>query len=85
LEDVSELAHGIKEKCIFNEIPYFDYSINITCDIMHDLFEEVYRYNFTKIIQYFTIKKYFTIEQLNDRIKYFNHNSEFDKENKICK
>jgi len=52
---------------------------------MHDLFEEVYRYNFTKIIQYFTIKKYFTIEQLNDRIKYFNHNSEFDKENKICK
>lgn len=72
-EDVSKLAYGVNEECTFNEIPHFDCSINITCDIMHDLFEGVCRYDLTKIIQYFLTENFFTMEHLNERIKYFNH------------
>jgi hypothetical protein len=82
-EDVLTLAYGVKEECIFNEIPHFDCSINITSDIMHDLFEGVCRYDMAKIIQHFLTEKLFTIEQLNDRIKYFNHQTEFDRGNKM--
>lgn len=82
-EDVAKLAYGVKEECIFNEIPHFDCSINITCDITHDLFESVCRYDLAKIIQYFLVKNFFIIEHLNERIKYFNHQSNFDRGNKM--
>jgi len=82
-KDVLEIAHGVKEECIFNEIPHFHCSINITCDIMHDLFEGVCRYDLAKIIQYFLTENFFTIEHLNERIKYFNHQSNFDRGNKM--
>jgi len=82
-KDVLEIAHGVKEECIFNEIPHFHCSINITCDIMHDLFEGVCRYDLAKIIQYFLTENFFTIEHLNERIKYFNHQSSFDRGNKM--
>lgn len=82
-EDISLLTHGVKEECIFNEIPHFDCSINVVCDIMHDLFEGVCRYDLAKIIRYFLTKKFFSIEKLNERIKYFNHQSRFDRGNKM--
>lgn len=82
-EDVSELVYGVKEECIFNEVPHFDCSINITCDIMHDLFEGVCRYDLAKIIQHFLTQKFFSIDKLNERIKYFNHQSGIDRGNKM--
>jgi len=71
-KDVTKFAYGVKEECIFNEIPHSISSMNITCDIMHDLFEGVCRYDLAKIIRYFRTENFFTIEHLNERIKYFN-------------
>lgn len=50
---------------------------------MHDLFEGVCRYNLAKIIQHCINKNYVILKRLNYRIKYFNHQSDFDRGNKI--
>lgn len=82
-QDLANFSYGVKEHCVFNEILHLDCTTNYRCDIMHDLFEGVCRYDLAKIIQYFMNKNYVTLKHLNYRIKYFNHQSDFDRGNKI--
>lgn len=49
---------------------------------MHDFYLGVCRYDMAKIIGYFIEQKYFTLNQLNYRLKYFDY-SELDRGNKI--
>ncbi|XP_044582966.1 uncharacterized protein LOC123263985 [Cotesia glomerata] len=81
-EDVKNLSHGVKESCVFDKLPFFHHVINATCDVMHDFSLGVCRYDMAKIIKHCIDEKYFTLQQLNDRIKYFDH-SEFDHGNKV--
>lgn len=37
---------------------------------MHDVFEDIHRYDMAFIIDYLIAKKYFTLDQLNNRIRY---------------
>lgn len=69
---------GLKEQCIFHELTYFHVYNNICCDIMHDLYEGVHRYDMALIIQYLIDKKLITLELLNSRLKFFNYDS-FEK------
>lgn len=66
---------GIKETCIWHEIPNFNIYENVTCDVMHDLFEGVHRYDMAQIISKLISDKYFTLETLNSRIQYFKYDS----------
>lgn len=75
VKHVSTLEFGIKEYCIFNELSDFHIYKNVTCDIMHDLFEGIYRYEMPKIISYFIREKYFTLSTLNSKIKYYTYDS----------
>lgn len=81
-EDVKNLSHGVKKSCVFDNLPFFQNVVNATCDVMHDFSQGVCRYDMAKIIKNFIDKKYFTLEQLNDRLKYFDH-SKFDHGNKV--
>jgi len=78
-KDVSKFVHDAKEKWIFSEIPHSISSMNITCNIMQDLFEGVCRYDFAKIIRHFVTDNFFTIEHLNERNKYFNKSALWSK------
>lgn len=69
---------GIKEKCIWHALPDFHVYKNVTCDVMHDLCEGVHRYSMPLIINYFIKNNFFTLENLNDRIKYFTYD-DFEK------
>lgn len=83
-EHLSAMSHGIKAPCIFNDLNYFHVVQNISCDIMHDLLEGVRRYDMAKILNLFIYKKeYFTLQQLNSRIKYFDYNQFYDVGNRI--
>lgn len=73
-EMVSELSYGIKEKCIFHELPNFHIFNNLTCDIMHDLTEGVHRYTLAKIVYHFICEKFFSLDYLNHRIRSFSYN-----------
>lgn len=64
---------GVKESCIWNTLGSFHVYDNITCDVMHDLFEGVCRYDMALIIQYFIKQKHFTLDMLNSRMKYFTY------------
>jgi len=50
-DHVHNETFGIKE-CIWNDLNYFHVYVNISCDIMHDLYEGIYRYGFRHTIFY---------------------------------
>ncbi|KAK4872724.1 hypothetical protein RN001_014753 [Aquatica leii] len=66
---------GLKEKCVWNGLSNFHVYDNIFCDVMHDLFEGVHRYDMALIINKLIEKKYFTSDILNSRMKYFTYNN----------
>lgn len=73
--DLAENEHGIKEKCIWHVLPNFHLTKNLSCDIMHDMWEGVCRYDFGNMLYYFICtQKVFTLETLNNRLKFFNFN-----------
>jgi len=64
---------GIKECCIFNQIPSYHVVVNYICDFMHDVVEGVARYDMALIIKKLIDSKYITLEVLNTRIELFNY------------
>lgn len=66
----SELTYGVKEMCIWNELKNFHVVKNVYCDLMHDIFEGVLRYDMAFVIDDLIKKKYFDLGRLNNRIKF---------------
>lgn len=72
---------GIKEKCVWHEIPSFHVTTNYSVDIMHDILEGVAPYEIALILNYFIgVKKYFSLSSLNLSIKFFYYGP--DEKNK---
>lgn len=62
----------IKEQSIFNTLSSFHVTENFVFDIMHDLLEGVFDYEFSHILHYFIEqKKNFTLEMFNHRKQHF--------------
>lgn len=64
---------GINENCIFNKIPNFHVIENVVCDFMHDIPEGVGRYDMALIISGIIEHGYFTLNELNSRIRLFSY------------
>lgn len=73
MNDSSCLSYGIKEECIWHELPNFPVTKTVYNDLMHDFLEGILRYDMAEIINCLIKKKYFSLEQLNERIKYFGN------------
>lgn len=64
---------GIKEKCVWHNLPGFHLTSNFMVDIMHDLLEGICVYDLTALLSILVLDyKLFTVEDLNNRIKSFN-------------
>lgn len=59
-DDLTELK-GIKERCIWNKLTYFHVYDNLVCDIMHDFFEGIHRYEMAVVINYFIDQHFFSL------------------------
>ncbi|KAL6420225.1 hypothetical protein ACFW04_014596 [Cataglyphis niger] len=59
---------GLTEICVWNQLDSFHVLQNMSCDIMHDVFEGVCQYDMSKLILHFVQSNLFTLEDLNDRI-----------------
>lgn len=71
--DLSALDYGIKDKCVWHELPNFHMTTNISCDIMHDIWEGICRYELGYVLDSFIfVEKLFTLEMFNNRIQFFN-------------
>ncbi|KAF0723633.1 Uncharacterized protein FWK35_00027468, partial [Aphis craccivora] len=70
-DNVSET--GIRELCVFNQIPNYHVTVNSVCDFMHDITEGVARYDMALIITHLIKDKYFTLKCLNNRIMLFEY------------
>lgn len=68
---------GLKEPCIWNTLNKFHIYDNYCADIMHDLYEGIFRYDMALIIKTLINQKCFTLNELNNRIRFFTYeNSE---------
>lgn len=79
-DNVSET--GRNELCIFNEIPNFHVVNNSVCDFMHDITEGIARYDMAVINSYLINHNFFTLENLNNRIKLFDYGT-VEKKNSL--
>jgi hypothetical protein len=70
---------GIKEESIFNEIPNFHVTKNLSVDRMHDIDEGVAKYDALFLIKMFVMKSFFTLEDLNLKISTFNYSPRYLK------
>lgn len=65
---------GIKEQCAWNDVDGFHVTENFCVDIMHDVFEGVCNYDMGSILyELISVKKLFTLEDLNFKITNFNY------------
>lgn len=64
---------GVKEPCVWNSVTFHSVE-NFSVDIMHDILEGVCHYDFLMILKRFVVDmKYFTLKNLNFRMKTFNY------------
>ena len=77
VEKANMSTTGIKEPCEFNQIKGYHITENVTVDMMHDVLEGVCIYVLRAILYMiiFTIN-YFTLGQLNSRIRNFDFGSQ---------
>lgn len=68
---VQNKLYGIRENCVWNNLMNFHVYNNVSCDIMHDLFEGIHRYEMALIVANFVERDFFTLNYLNNRIQYF--------------
>jgi hypothetical protein len=65
---------GIKQTCVFNDIPSFHVVSNYSVDSMHDILEGILLYVMAKInYNLIYVKNIFTLDFLNSKIKCFNY------------
>lgn len=71
--DFNNLANGVLGECVWNSLPNFHLTQNLSCDIMHDIYEGVCRYDLGQILyKLIFVDKYLTLDVLNNRIRFFN-------------
>lgn len=70
-QDSQVFSRGVKENCIWHILSNFHITKNYSFDLMHDILEGILRYDMAYIISFLVSRKYFTLELLNNRIKYF--------------
>lgn len=75
-ENDSEIANpsltGMKERCCFNGVCKYHVMLNLCCNIMHDMLGKICKSDMTSIMLYFIENKFFTYDDLINRMK--NHN-----------
>ena len=70
-EDVQKVF-GIREHCVFNQVPSFHCIERFPVDVTHDLFEKgVVGHALEQVLHHFVQKKLFSLETLNKAIKLF--------------
>lgn len=65
---------GIREECVFHQLPNFHVTENYPVDVMHDLYEGVCLYDMQLFLhKLIAIFKTFSLETLNSRINSINY------------
>lgn len=84
-EHVKNITSGssfnVVEECVFHKLKFFHVTKNLSVDVMHDVWEGVVQYDLAKILNvYVNVNKFFTLDQLNQRILAFPYE---EWENKV--
>lgn len=73
---------GIKEDCVWNNVQGFNVLDQVGMDVMHDILEEVGKYDLAFLIRYYVEDlKLFSLQVLNERLVCFDYGP--DKGSKV--
>ena len=73
---------GVRTSCLLDQLQNFHCVKNFNLDIMHDMLEGVCPYEVKLVLfQFIFIDKFFTLSELNQRIKSFHYSLD-DRKNK---
>lgn len=76
---------GIKEESLWRQVDGFDMFKHASVDLMHDILEGVVRYAMKEVLKGLFSKKYFNLQELNNRIALFNYGPDSNcKPPQIC-
>ena len=79
MQDLSK-TYGVCRRSILCNSRYYHVADGLPGNAMHDVLEEVLQYKCKEILKEFIFKeKYFTLEQLNERMTYFDYGYFNDK------
>lgn len=76
LRDHYSTSYGINRLSILEELPGFSVVNGLPHDIMHDLYEGVVPYELKFLLRHCVDERYFTIDQLNDRMERYDFSSD---------
>lgn len=84
LERDDKKVTGIVENCLFHRIPGFHVTTNLSVDVMHDMLEGICQYDLALIFrQFINTDKFFSLIEVNNRIRGFNYGSTKNKQTEI--
>lgn len=67
-------ATGIHEPCVWNQVPSYHCVVNSYCDVAHDIYEGMLRYDMPAVLwKLIGVKKYFTLETFCERVEGFDY------------
>lgn len=72
-DHLAQNQYNVKEYCVWNDLRSFHIYENQCVDLMHDLYEGVFRYDMGSILKFLISEKLFSLETLNSRVKYFEY------------
>ncbi|KAJ1528952.1 hypothetical protein ONE63_007320 [Megalurothrips usitatus] len=65
---------GVKENCVWNRIPTYHVTENISCDVLHDVYEGVVKYALNSILHSLVcVRDYLTVPILVERVAAFDY------------
>jgi hypothetical protein len=74
LTNKDKTATGVTEECSFNDLKHFHCINNFTCDVMHDVFEGLVKFDVPKCLNKLIRMKFLTLDMLNSLKQHFDYN-----------
>lgn len=77
VQSLNTAESGIKQRCVFTQIPGFNPIRNVSLDVMHDLFEGMANYVISQILlKFIFFYPFFSIQELNVILRTMDFNFE---------
>ncbi|KAJ1521816.1 hypothetical protein ONE63_003451 [Megalurothrips usitatus] len=75
---------GVKDMCVWNKLPLYHNTQNISCDVMHDIYEGMLMCGLCAILRNLIVdREYFSLETFHERVAGFDYGPS-DSGNKPC-
>ena len=84
LKDHHSVVYGINRKAALQDVNHFSVVTGLPHDIMHDVLEGAFLFELKACLNHCVNEKYFTVDELNERIMSFNFDTSENANKPAC-